>query len=471
MRNIITKLSIAGLILFMFWIALQTQFQSHTRSYNSTYPAPLKELQTQTIEKSLLHDQEKIETDRVKLQAEQAKIEAEKETLIKREELKRAQIEQDKNALSSRQVNKNIRYAAITGAICAGLFFWIIFLPVAWFYLMKEKPESIALVAYSLRKQDPNALKLKIKELDLQKALLKYNPEYVQDSIHALKGIEEPIDIRVQRKTTAQECLDMRLINTDKDTFLWGFDHDEQPNTLKIRDKGFKVAIIGETNQGKTFEALSLTAQSRLKGYHGIYIDLHANSERSFKKYMGSLADSPSIFWCTRPEDVVDTLEMIHTMILSRFDNGFEHRVLIVIDDTLGIAGDDEYKDLFNKVLTKAVTEGPKVGVSVMLISHNWQAETISKKLRSNLSERIAYHCDSAESRLLFQNKKAANMTPALSPGHFVLLDAAKDVYELHAPHWTADTIDKIALMCDKTPIELGRVQTETTQPFLRRVK
>ena len=134
-------------------------------------------------------------------------------------------------------------------------------------------------------------------------------------------------------------------------------------------------------------------------------------------------------------------------MVLSCSTTGSFSPLVIIVDDALSIGNSKDYTEGFTSSVVRCVTEGPKVQISVIVASHNWQADSMPKQFRSNFDWRVAFRCESSESHLLFQDRKNkyANLTPDLVSGECMLLDNTNDIHTLQGPRWDSETLQRMS--------------------------
>jgi hypothetical protein len=281
----------------------------------------------------------------------------------------------------------------------------------------------------------------------VEQAQLRLTPQQELEIIDA----DSPINIALPLVVPpASKCLEMGLISQDGDRFLYGFDVDTgEPHFGNLKESKSDIAIIGGKQRGKTWNAVNIAVQHFYKGAQGIVIDIHSRNEKSFTSYLADWKENPSIKWCEDRNQVTETLQFIVAEIDRRLKlKTYEHRLIIVADECLQLA--QIAPDLFRESILRVVTEGDKIGMNFIGISHSWQGKRQANELRDNIFIGISHFAKPGQSNMLFKDNDVAKMTESLKDGQFVMRDEKTEVHRLSVPVWDSATLKRMA---DSAPV------------------
>lgn len=285
----------------------------------------------------------------------------------------------------------------------------------------------------------------------------------------AIIDAEEPLNIALPLVIPpASKCLEMGLISQEGDRFLYGFDTETgEPHFGNLKTAKSDIAIVGGKQRGKTWNAVNLAVQQFYKGAQGVVIDIHSANDKSFTSYMSAWKDKKSLLWCGERKQVKDTLQFIIDEIDRRLAQAtYDHRLVIVADECLQLA--QIAPELFKESILRVVTEGDKIGMTFIGISHSWQGKRQANEMRDNIFIGISHFAKPGQSNMLFKNNSVAKMTSDLRDGQFILRDELTEVHKLSVPVWDRATLQKMADDAPEHALATGqRLDVEQPRPKL----
>jgi hypothetical protein len=333
------------------------------------------------------------------------------------------------------------------GACIFSVLILVTFSGITGKQLMTANPDAVVLALMTVFPKSKEHYNFLRESKRTERAALQLSPQQELEIINA----DRPINIALPLVVPpASKCLEMGLISQNGDRFLYGFDVDTgEPHFGNLKESKSDIAIIGGKQRGKTWNAVNIAVQHFYKGAQGIVIDIHSRNEKSFTSYLADWKENPSIKWCEDRNQVPETLQFIVAEIDRRLKlKTYEHRLIIVADECLQLA--QIAPDLFRESILRVVTEGDKIGMNFIGISHSWQGKRQANELRDNIFIGISHFAKPGQSNMLFKDGDVAKMTESLKDGEFVMRDEKTEVHRLSVPVWDSTTLKRMA---DSAPV------------------
>jgi hypothetical protein len=333
------------------------------------------------------------------------------------------------------------------GACILSVLILVTFAGITGKQLMIANPDAVVLALMTLSPKSEAHYKFLQEAKKTERAALQFSPQQELEIIDA----DSPINIALPLVVPpASKCLEMGLISQDGDRFLYGFDTETgEPHFGNLKESKSDIAIIGGKQRGKTWNAVNIAVQHFYKGAQGIVIDIHSQNEKSFTSYLSDWKENLSIKWCEDRNQVTETLQFIVAEIDRRLKlKTYENRLIVVADECLQLV--QIAPKLFKESIMRIVTEGDKIGMNFIGISHAWKGAKYDTELRDNIYIGISHLAKPGQSNMLFKDNEVAKMTESLKDGEFIMRDEKTEVHRLSVPVWDSTTLKRMA---DSAPV------------------
>jgi DNA-binding transcriptional regulator YiaG len=115
---------------------------------------------------------------------------------------------------------------------------------------------------------------------------------------------------------------------------------------------------------------------------------------------------------------------------------------VFVTDETIQLC---ELYSFLTSIVFRLATEGRKVEMYELCLSHSWKHTIINTEVRDSLVSKVAHKCKKKAANLLLQNSEQSNIVPTLKTGQTLFVPTSGDAEILTIPKIARTDMDNIA--------------------------
>lgn len=353
-------------------------------------------------------------------------------------------------------------FAACVFIVCSGFVVFFGFSGAAGYKLITSNGSNIGLFLLMLKGKDKAAWQAEKEYWKAEQARLKtidLHPESIIDATEPLALSESPLAM-----PDALQCLERGMMRKDGGDFLHGL-HSETGENIHINFQHAEtgIKIIGIPRKGKSNTMKNFCAQSLLKGWLNLWIDLHSPHPKSFVVQMGKLANAPNVKTFTSKNQAAEAFLLIDKIREGRLAGTLKSIPLIIAIDELltTISKMKAQKIDAEETLRKLVTEGEKCEMYLIGAGHTWKANDIKTDVKDNLGIEILHQTKPTQGKTFCSNNEAAEAAKILDKGQTITILPTGEVLPASVPLWTPDAVNYVVANMTKTEFPAVDVQAE----------